>query len=158
MTGQLSLFSDDPPAPAPAPVRAVRTPAPDPEPLFPTPATLDWARKLTAAGITLETTEVMLSKLWTRVVSESLSLRTDGRFLLRADGTVDSIAPDTGAFGRLVFASIDGARAIHAVRRLVPVMCGTHAITYRFARPGEATSADLPMPFAAAPPAKQEAA
>lgn len=138
---QLDLFAFDDPAPkavAPAVSPAPRSiPVRETSPLFPTPPTLAWARKLTEAGCAGNDCIFQVNLLWTRQVVEVLSRGAMGRELLFADGHVQDITPDSSARGRLIYLDPDAVRALHEhhpLEQFGPV--GTHSAFYRFASPG----------------------
>lgn len=146
-TGQRDLFGASPTPPhrpmAVTPQHA-RPPAAEP---FPTPPTLAWARRLTAAGRVAGDVTFHVSWLWTGEVIEALCTGPAGRTLLRKDGTIEEIKPDGGAFGRIVYLDPTRARAVHATHKLIQTgIAGTHSARYRLARPGEVVDAALAMP------------
>jgi hypothetical protein len=143
MTAQLDMFGD---APASAPPPRPAQPLPVTEPLFPTPPTIAWARKLTEAGDAGRHVECLVSRQWSRVVAESLQRGAEGRTLLYADGTMHEIAADPGATGRVIFLDPPAAIALHRKHPLINLMSGHGAARFRLARPGEAAPIELELP------------
>ena len=147
MTAQTDLFGALP-APPHKPMAVPPQPArPPAEPPYPPPPTMAWARLLTAAGRVAGDVTFHVSWLHTGQVVEALCEGPKGRTLLHRDGTIQAIAPDPGAFGRVVY--LDPMRAIeaHARRALIRIGTpGTSSARYRLARPGEAAPAELELP------------
>jgi hypothetical protein len=147
MSAQLDLFGAGP-APPQRAMAVTPQPARPPVPeVFPTPATVPWARRLTAAGAVAGDVTFHVSWLWTGEVVEALCEGPTARALLHKDGRIEEIKPDPGAFGRFIYLDPTRARALHADRRLIQVgIAGTHSARYRLARPGEGTVAELALP------------
>ncbi|HEY0183160.1 MAG TPA: hypothetical protein VGC09_10170 [Rhodopila sp.] len=144
---QPDLFSASP-APPRRPMAVQPQPARPPadEP-FPVPPTLDWAKRLTAAGRIAGDVTFHISWLWAGEVTEALCLGSAGRVLLHKDGRIEEIKPDPGAFGRMIFLDPTRARELHARRPLIRFgNAGTHSARYRLAQPGEAAPTELELP------------
>jgi hypothetical protein len=137
MSDLFDLASPAPVADAPAPpsAPAVET--------YPPPPNMHWARRLTAAGPI--DTFIMVAIRWTGVVVEDLCLGDQGRWFLFADGKIQEVKADPGARHRTVFMEAQAVWEMHMRRPMIAVTVGTHAVTYRFAKPGEPVP-DLPLP------------
>lgn len=140
MSEAFDLFSYAPARPA----VEVKAPPPAPEP-FLDPPTIQWARRLAEAGTGLEL-RIMVHLRWTQEVREVLSLGSEGRWCLHKDGQIKPIAVDAASHARIVYLDPEAAAALHRRFRLIPLGGGTHSMTYRFARPGEAAAGVLALP------------
>lgn len=136
--------SNDPQPKAPITPPPAAPPAPAP---FPTPPTIHWARRLTAAGDAGQDVTFHVSWLWAGQVVEALCLGPTGRALLHKDGRIEEITPDPGAFGRLIYLDPTRARELHARRPLIQIgVAGTHSARYRLALPTETAPAEMDLP------------
>ena len=144
---QLDLFAAAPALPPRAMAVTPQQARPAAQEPFPTPPTLPWAKRLTEAGRTGQDVTFLVSLLATGVCVEALCQGAAGRTLLYADGSINEIIPDPGAFGRIIYLNPDQAAAIHAKRPLIQIDAGgTHSARYRLARQGEAAPVVLPLP------------
>lgn len=131
-------------APPEAAARPSEPPRPAAPEIYPPPPNMAWARRLTGAGPIETLIQVYIH--WPGYVLECLSLGEAGRWCLTADDKVLEIKADPGARSRTVYRTATDVWELHPKRPLILVSGGTHCHTYRFARPGEAAPAVLPLP------------
>lgn len=147
MSAQPDLFAARPaPTRPPSPRPAAPAPAGIPDPLSLLPSRpIPWQR-LVARAATAEIL-IVVARLWTGVVMETLNDPRLGRHFLHADGLIQPVEFPDSTHGRCVFLTAAEARALHARAPLVQVgAAGAASMRLRFRRPGEGPCAfDLGM-------------
>ena len=146
MSNQLDLFGLGTQAPADAPQPRPTGPAVLPV-LIPTPPSLEWAKLLTRI-MTTHATWIHVSRLWTRVVAETLCDGPDGRWGWHNERGLITFPVDPGCRARIVYLDPAAAEALHRRHPLIRIgTSGGSAARFRFSEPGEIAPSDLDLPL-----------